>query len=286
MIDRALSVLQECNGCKAEAARRLGVAPSTLKGWIERAGRKSAPFRRHLIIPDIQAKPGEDLSYLECISRYIEDKRPEVVVNLGDMADMPSLSSYDYGKKAFEGRRYRKDIDAAIEANERLWAHVTYQPESHICIGNHEHRINKVVESDARLDGTIGLEDLEYEKFYQHIHHFLQVAKIDGLAYSHYFYNPNSGKPYGGTAHVKLKNIGMSFVMGHQQGLDVAMRELPDGRQQIGIVAGSCYEHDEDYRGPQANGHWRGVIMLHEVDGTGRADPMFVSLDFLRRRYS
>lgn len=280
-------------GSAAAVARELGQNVRSVQRRRDRlkVGAASAQFAPQkeqtiCVIPDIQAKPGIDLSYLECISRYIEDKRPDVVMNLGDMADMPSLSSYDRGKKQFEGRRYKHDIEAAIEANERLWAHVKYQPETHILYGNHENRIVRAVDDDAKLDGVMGLHDLQYEKYYQHVHPFLKVVKVAGIAFSHYFYTPNSGKPYGGTAHTKLKNVGMSFVQGHQQGLDVALRELPDGSQQIGIVAGSCYEHDEDYRGPQANGHWRGIVMLHECDGSGRADPMFVSLNFLRRRYA
>jgi hypothetical protein len=74
--------------------------------------------------------------------------------------------------------------------------------------------------------------------------------------------------------------------MGHRQVLDVATRTLPvDGRQQWGIVAGACYPHDEDYKGHQGNKHWRGVIVLHEVQD-GDFDPMFVSLDYLRRSYA
>ena len=68
---------------------------------------------KHLIIPDTQVKRGVDLSYLEWIGKYIVDKKPDVIVQIGDFADMPSLSSYDVGKKSFEGRRYKDDIEAA-----------------------------------------------------------------------------------------------------------------------------------------------------------------------------
>ena len=34
---------------------------------------------------------------------------------------------------------------------------------------------------------------------------------------------------------------------------------------QIGLVAGSCYLHDEEYRGPQAKSEWRGIIVCHDV---------------------
>ena len=46
----------------------------------------------------------------------------------------------------------------------------------------------------------------------------------------------------------------------------------------------NCYLHEEDYKGPQGNTHWRGIIIKHEVAG-GEYDPMFVSLDYLCRRY-
>jgi len=73
-------------------------------------------------------------------------------------------------------------------------------------------------------------------------------------------------------------------VQGHQQTLDFAVRFLANGAQQFGLVAGACYLHDEDYLGPQGNAHWRGVVVLHQVED-GAADPMFVSLDYLCRRY-
>lgn len=89
----------------------------------------------------------------------------------------------------------------------------------------------------------------------------------DGYAHHncHYFYNPNTGKPYGGRVHTRLATIGFSFTMGHQQGLEVAIKPLGNGNTVRGIVAGSFYQTDEEYKGPQANGHWRGALMKHEV---------------------
>ena len=75
---------------------------------------------KHLIIPDTQVKPDVDLSYLEWIGQYIVEKQPDVLIQIGDFADMPSLSSYDVGKKSFEGRRYKDDIKAAVEGMDIL----------------------------------------------------------------------------------------------------------------------------------------------------------------------
>ena len=55
-------------------------------------------------------------------------------------------------------------------------------------------------------------------------------------------------------------------------------------QQQHGLVCGACYLHDEDNKGPQGNYHWRGIIVKHEVSN-GAYDPMFVSLNYLCRKY-
>ena len=75
---------------------------------------------KHLVLPDVQAKPGHDFTYLNKIGRYIVEKKPEKIICLGDFADMPSLSTYDIGKKSFEGRRYTADIKAAKDAMSAL----------------------------------------------------------------------------------------------------------------------------------------------------------------------
>ena len=69
----------------------------------------------HLVIPDTQAKDGTPTDHLRWIGQLIVDEHPDTVVHLGDHADMPSLSSYDVGKRSFEGRRYSADIEAAKE---------------------------------------------------------------------------------------------------------------------------------------------------------------------------
>ena len=74
----------------------------------------------HAVIPDVQAKPGNNFKFLERVGHYLADKKPDVIVQIGDFADMESLSSYDNGKKSFEGRSYTRDIEAANEAMDAL----------------------------------------------------------------------------------------------------------------------------------------------------------------------
>jgi hypothetical protein len=104
------------------------------------------------------------------------------------------------------------------------------------------------------------------------------------VAYSHYFYNPNTGRPYAGeNLLLRLKTIGHTFTMGHQQGRRYVDRAV-GGRLQHGLVLGTTYLHDEKYLGPQGNTYWRGIVVCHQVE-QGSYDPMFVSLDYLCRRY-
>jgi len=42
----------------------------------------------HLIISDVQVKPGDNYWFLKAIGNYIVETRPDVVVNIGDFADM------------------------------------------------------------------------------------------------------------------------------------------------------------------------------------------------------
>jgi hypothetical protein len=76
----------------------------------------------------------------------------------------------------------------------------------------------------------------------------------------------------------------MSCVAGHQQGLQLHTGYKADGTILTSIIAGSCYEHDEDYMGPQGNQHWRGVLMLNDVRGGG-FEPMPITLKYLKEKY-
>ena len=250
-----------------------------------------------LVLPDAQVKPDVDISYLGWIGQYIVDKKPDVVVNIGDFADMQSLSSYDVGKKSFEGRRYKDDIEAAhigmdllldplVKYNERAVSNhdKRYNPRLVLTTGNHENRINKAINNDPKLDGTIGVEDLNYEEFGWEVYPFLQPVTIEGVSFCHYFPSGVLGRPVT-SARQLLNKMHMSCVAGHQQGRDIAYAKRADGRELTAIIAGSAYLHDEDYLSPFTNNHWRGIYMLHEVND-GSFDEMAVSLAYLASKYA
>lgn len=254
----------------------------------------------HFIIPDAQIAPGDDTDFVEWIGRYAVDHtiadHPDWTVRwiqLGDWWDMPSLSWYDRGKKAMEGQRVSADVQAGDDAFARLNEPLEVfnarrrrkrYPEERLWLpGNHEERADRHAEDNPSID-VVGMDRLTLPDGWERSEEFNKVETREGVSYAHYFYNPATGKPYGGQSmDTRLKTIGFSFGQGHQQGLLYGMRATTRGLMH-GFSAGSCYPKNPKYLGPQAYNHWRGVLVLHDV-GDGNYNIMAVDLQYLARRY-
>jgi hypothetical protein len=143
------------------------------------------------------------------------------VVIAGDWGDMASLSSYDKGKRSYEGARYKNDVEASTTAMEifltplknynkeaRKKEEPLYEPEMWFLMGNHEYRIDRATEVDPMLHGTISVRDLKFAEFGFRVIPFLEVLELDGIAFSHYFRNGNSKFNSGfSTAQLQLNKL-------------------------------------------------------------------------------
>lgn len=251
---------------------------------------------KHLVIPDTQVKPEQSIEHLRWAGQYAVDKKPDVIVHIGDHWDMPSLSSYDVGTRNFEGRRYTNDIEAGIKGMEAFLAPIReeqqrlirnkdkrWNPRMVFTLGNHEYRIERAVNSDPKLDGLIGFDDLKLNEMGWEVYDFLEPVIIDGLAYCHYFTSGVMGRPVS-SAKLMLAKKYMSCIMGHVQDRDIAYARKADGTNMLGLFAGIYYQHDEEYLNPQTNGSWSGIWMLNEV-ANGGCDELPVSINYLRDKY-
>ena len=251
---------------------------------------------KHLVIPDTQVKPNSPTDHLRWAGLYAAEKKPDVIVHIGDHFDMPSLSSWDVGKKSFEGRRYKDDIEAGIHAMEvflqpirdeqqrlKVNKHKQWRPRMVYTLGNHENRIERAIESDPKLDGLIGYKDLQLEEMGFEVYDFLDVVVIDQIAYAHYFTSGILGRPVSSARNMLSKKM-MSCIMGHVQDRDIAYGRRADGTNILGLFSGIYYQHDEDYLTPQTNSSWRGIWMLNEV-ANGGCDELPVSMNYLRNKY-
>jgi hypothetical protein len=209
---------------------------------------------------------------------------------------MPSLSSHDIkGSKYFEGLRYQKDIEAAKEGMRLLLAplrelqktqkdtkHKVYKPRMVLTLGNHEQRIHRAVNNNPMLEGLISTKDLEYEKDWE-VHEFLRPVFINGVGFSHYWPVGAMGRPAASPSAI-ISKLHMSCVAGHQQGKQVAYGKRADGKSICAIIAGSYYLHDEDYMSQLSNRHWRGLLVMNEVED-GHFDELFLSIEYLSKKY-
>jgi len=252
---------------------------------------------RILVIPDTQVREGVPLEHLTWAGKAICDYKPDVVVHIGDHADMPSLSTHDkVGSKYFEGLRYQKDIDVAklgmemllkplrdLQKAQKESKHKVYKPRMVLTLGNHENRINRAINNNPMLEGLISTKDLEYERDWE-VHDFLHPVFIAGVGFSHYWPVGAMGRPAATPAAI-ISKLHQSCVAGHQQGKAIAYGKRADGKSVCAIIAGSYYLHDEGYMDQLSNRHWRGLVVLNDVQD-GHFDEMLLSIEYLQRKYS
>lgn len=245
---------------------------------------------KHLVIPDIHSSEESSSEHLEAIGNMIVERKPDVVVQIGDFADMQSLCSYN-NRLQFEGTRYARDLEVVKEDmftmlrplyqfNSRRIRNRKAQwwPRMVLTLGNHEYRIQRLIEEDPRLIGSIGLHDLEYEEFGWEVYPFLQPVNIENVNYVHYAQQLNSSNAITRAHLIASRRFG-SFTVGHTQGLDYYCSNSYNPRIQC-IVAGSCYLHEPSYLSPQGNEHWRGIVFKNNVYN-GTYDPEFISINSL-----
>lgn len=244
------------------------------------------------VLPDAQVMPGVPLEHLAWYGTYIAEKKPDVIVCIGDFGDFPSLSKFGRGERDFAQHRYSKDIASFHEGMQlflvpiyaAMEADPKWRPAMEFCEGNHESHIDRITQEFPILEGTIDKSDLGLEEYGWRVHAFMQPISIGGVAFCHYFPSGVMGRPIT-TAQAILTKMHMSAFAGHQQGRETAYARRADGGGLTAIISGSFYQHQYKYLSPFTNAHWRGAYFLHQVKD-GQFDEMAISIDYLRRRYA
>lgn len=202
---------------------------------------------------------------------------------------MVSLNIYEKGLKKAEGRTYAADVAAGNEGMRLFHAGLAsgsyndngedYNPRLVFLFGNHEERILRAIQTDPKLEGTIGYKDLDLSGW--ETHPFLEVVEIAGIQFSHYFTSGAKNMAVS-SAKALLDARQGSAIQGHNQIYQIAMHPKMGTRA---IFAGAFYQHYEEYMGPQGNDHKRHILVLHQAED-GDFDLMEVSLEFLRNRFA
>jgi hypothetical protein len=252
--------------------------------------------KTHLVIPDQHAHYKHNNKRAELLGKLILDVKPDVVINIGDCFDMPSLSSYDKGRKGFAGRTYRADIDAGIDFNDRLWGTVKSAkkrlPYRLFFIGNHEERIGRAIDLQPELEGAISYDDLKLNEYYDEVIHYEGRTpgsrEVDGVTYAHYFVSGVMGRPVGGLhpGHSLLASHHQSVTCGHSHLADLCFRPTTSRGKIIGLVSGCYQDYVSDWCGKEIQKlWWSGVVIKRGVEN-GVYSPQFISLEDIKREYA
>jgi hypothetical protein len=253
--------------------------------------------KKYLILPDPHAHKDHDNKRADWIGKLILDERPDVVMNMGDTFDMPSLSSFDKGKASFHGASYEKDIEAGVEFLDRMWHPIRKakkkRPLSVFLEGNHEHRLKKVLEAQPELGGNkygIGYKDYCLADYHNIIQYYEgstpSIYAADGINFAHFLCSGVMGRPIGGDNHAAslLNKNFSSCVVSHSHLVDYAVRSTIGGAKVQALVAGVYQDYKSGWAGNLNNLWWRGAVILRDVEG-GTFDPQFISIEALRRTY-
>ena len=253
----------------------------------------------HLVLPDSHSHPDYSNERYDYIGKLILDLKPDVLVNIGDTADMPSLSAYDKGKASFHGRNYEKDILSHLEAQDKMFSPIIKakkkKPRCIILEGNHEHRIKRVIDYEPHLEGVkygISFKDLEFDRYYSDVVEYESgtpgVITVDQIDYAHFFVSGISGRPLQSVHHgfALTQKRFRSSTCGHSHLYDHYVAKDSSGMVRHGLVCGNYQDYSAPWAGKNLSNLWtQGVCIKRNVED-GNYDLQFVSLDALRKEYS
>jgi len=239
------------------------------------------------LYPDAHTYPRHNSNPVTAIGRWFADEGVDVVVNIGDFADMPSLSFFGKNKAEIEGARVADDLAYTKEMNDLFNDALDgHDPYKIMTLGNHEHRLHRLENDDPQMKGVFGDDPWGYEEAGYYVYPYMDIVKINGVAFSHAFINPTSlmGSIQGGSADIRMKNIGFPHVAGHQHGpLIHGQRMLGDGSPLSTLILGCAHTENHAYWG-KGKDVYRGAAILRNVRN-GSYDPDIRYLGNIMRDY-
>ena len=251
-----------------------------------------------LVVPDPHATPSSRNDRFIWLANYIVDKKPDVIMNIGDHFSMDSLCDYDKGQISAEGRRLTEDlefgwnalkiINSTIDNYNKNRKYKLYNPRKVLTFGNHEERITRVAKRNPELDGYLGYDTYRVADYGWESYPYMDEVKINGVTFSHCFPSGGMGRPIGGVnacrgtilAHHK------SCVFGHSHFFNYS-EDSRSGRAIQSLMVGVFVE--DSYRPSYAGAArkmWRpGIVMLRDVKD-GNFDFEKISMSKLQEDYS
>ena len=232
------------------------------------------------------------------LGSFLYDLKPDMVIDLGDGADMRSLNTFDTRyPQAVVNQSYEKDINIYNDAMERMrWKFRQSKKKRPFYVGfegNHENRIKKAIAHDPRLEGSkygISFGHLQTDHWFDEYHEYANsgpaLADYDGVIYGHYVSSGNFGSAMATKHHgySLVEKLASSATVGHTHKFSYFYKGDARPSPLHGLVVG-CFKGKEEGWAGQSNGEWRkGVAVKRELEN-GNYDLEWVSMSRLKKEY-
>lgn len=225
------------------------------------------------------------------IGRFIAEKRPSHVIQIGDLMTMDSLNTH-IPNETFHGRLkgvYLEDIASGNKALQALnRACKSFKGPRHIVLGNHERRLHLLEDAVPEIAGMMRHE---FEQVLSNngwsFSPYGEIHKLGNVGFVHAAIN-RLGKTFGGmNAELQIANqSNMDLVIGHSHVAKVhtAPKVGGDFVRVINLGCALPQGHIEDYAKHSQTGWTWGAWHLEIWDGHIQSWE-FVSMKSLEQRY-
>ena len=117
-------------------------------------------MKKWLIIPDTHWDATEELhpSYL-LVKKFAKDFKPDGIIHLGDLFDFAYIAKFNKEKlRTISGKTFRRDYDLGNREFD-FWQKVNRGGSFIVRQGNHDERVDRVIDKEPMLEGFIEVED-------------------------------------------------------------------------------------------------------------------------------
>ncbi len=254
-----------------------------------------------LPIGDTHTHPGDNSKRLQALGNYIVDKKPDVIVIMGDWFDFDSISKFNEpGSITREGMRLRKELDVGAmgykimlhelsyyNKQQAKHKHKQYLPEVIFLKGNHEFRLDKLAENNAIFSGAFSIEKELNQVYPTTMVEYGEYIDIDGILFTHIPFK--AGRPLASvvnTTGATLDLVDKSVIFGHTHRLEVKEKRRAGSYNLIrAINVGCLFENIPNYAKNDNPAWWKGLVPITSY-GKGEFDFSTLSMTQLKKQYA
>lgn len=222
-------------------------------------------IRRVLILPDMQV-PFEDKRTLKAVEKYMADHMWQEVIYLGDFMDFDCISRFNAeALRNLEGRRIAEDYakgNAILDRHQAIVGRRNKKAKWVFLEGNHELRIEKLLDKQPQLQGMVEVEKglrlkergFKWVRCYQKG----ELYRV-GNAYFHHGRYTNKYHAY-----KMVDHYGVSIYYGHTHDV-MSMPKVAHGKDKTleGHSLGCLCDYKQSYIGGNPTNWQQAFAVMH-----------------------